>query len=425
MSKLDTGPYKGVRDFYPEDQFIQNHITGIWKKTLESFGYQEYAASILEPSELYRAKTGEEIVSEQTYHFQDRGEREVTLRPEMTPTVARMIAAKRRELTLPVRWYSIPNLFRYESPQKGRLREHWQLNADIFGIDSIAADTEIVEIAHKIMLNFGASEDDFLIRLNSRRIVTRLFNLFDLSDTDTQKISKLIDKKAKISEAEFNSAVEKILGENSEKFIDLINSPDKIIEKLGRESLEVKEVLTLSENLSKIGINNVTFDLNLMRGFDYYTGIVFEIFDTNPENKRSLFGGGRYDELLDIFDEDRMPAVGFGAGDVTIRDFLESRDLLPTFTSKIDIAILPLGSEQFLEAQILADKFRSAEKKVACDWTARKVGDMIKAADKHGAKYVLVLGPEEVESGTYKLKKLETGDELVGSIDSLLLDLNK
>lgn len=425
MSKLDTGPYKGVRDFYPEDQFIQNHILGTWRKTLESFGYQEYSASILEPSELYSAKSGEELVNEQTYNFTDRGGREVTLRPEMTPTVARMVAAKKNNLTLPVRWYSIPNLFRYESPQRGRLREHWQLNADIFGVDSLAADTEIIEIAYTILRNFGATEDDFLIRLNSRKVVQRFFALFDLSESNSSKVSRLVDKKSKITEEEFVSGIEKILGDDAGKFIELINSPDKILEKLGRESLEVKEVLTLSENLSKLGINNVTFDLTLMRGLDYYTGIVFEIFDTNPENRRSLFGGGRYDELLDIFEEDRMPAVGFGAGDVTMRDFLEGRSLLPQYSSTVTIAVLPLEPAFFLEAEILASKFRAGGHSVSIDWTARKVGDMIKAADKSGAKYVLVFGNEEAESGTYKLKRLDSGEEITGSIDSLLLELDK
>lgn len=425
MSKLDTGSYKGVRDFFPEDQFIQNYIFNNWRKTLESFGYQEYSASILESSELYAAKTGEEIVKDQTYTFTDRGGRNVTLRPEMTPTVARMVAAKRHELAFPLRWYSIPNLFRYESPQRGRLREHWQLNADIFGAESIGAETEIIEIAYKIMRNFGAEEKNFLIKLNSRRVINRLYSLFELSESDSHKISKLIDKKLKISEDEFTSGVKEILGEQSEKFIGLINSPDKLIDKLGRESLEVKEVLNLSENLSSLGINNVTFDITMVRGFDYYTGIVFEIFDTDPANPRSLFGGGRYDELLEIFGQEKMPACGFGAGDVTMRDFLESHSLLPQHKSNVGIAILPLSSEYFIEAAQLADRLRAENINVAVDWSVRKVGDMIKTADKQGARYVIVVGSEESESKTYKLKNLSSGEEIAGSVDSLILELTK
>ena len=153
-SKLSTESYKGVRDFYPEEMFIQNHIYKIWKKVVESFGYSEYTASLLESAELYKAKSGEEIVNEQTYTFTDRGGREVTLRPEMTPTVARMVAGREKNLIFPLHWYSIPNLFRYEKPQRGRLREHWQLNVDLFGVDSVDADIEIITIAHQIMTKF-------------------------------------------------------------------------------------------------------------------------------------------------------------------------------------------------------------------------------------------------------------------------------
>src|SRR3989338_2736742 len=164
--KLSTDPYKGVRDFYPEDMAIQRYIFDTWAHVAESYGFERYDASVLEPAELYRAKTGEEIVNEQTYTFKDRGDREVTLRPEMTPTVARMVAARRRELSFPLRWYSIPNLFRYERTQRGRLREHWQLNADLFGVESIEADLELIRMADRIMKNFGAKQSDYEVRLN-------------------------------------------------------------------------------------------------------------------------------------------------------------------------------------------------------------------------------------------------------------------
>ena len=169
--KLSTEPYKGVRDFYPEDMSTEKAIFDIWRKNCEKYGYEEYGASVLEPAELYRAKSGEEIVNEQTYTFTDRGEREVTLRPEMTPTVGRMIANKRRELTFPVRWFSIPNLFRYEQPQRGRTREHWQLNADIFGVESTSADIEIINLAYDITRAYGLKETDFEIRLNNRKVM--------------------------------------------------------------------------------------------------------------------------------------------------------------------------------------------------------------------------------------------------------------
>src|SRR3990167_8314894 len=252
MSKLDTQPYKGVKDFYPEDMAIQNYIFDTWHKVAEKFGYEEYSASILEPTEIYTEKSGAEIINEQTFTFTDRGDRSVTLRPEMTPTLARMVAARRRNLKFPLRWFSIPNLFRYERPQRGRKREHWQLNCDLLGIAGIEGDKEMISLVYAIMKEFGAKNSDFEIRINN-------------SDTDIFK---------------------------------------------------------------EIGPNFV-FDPSLARGQAYYTGMVFEIFDTDTENNRALAGGGRYDNLLELFEVDPIPAVGFGMGDITLRDFLETHKLGP------------------------------------------------------------------------------------------------
>lgn len=252
MVKLGTEPYKGVRDFYPEDMAIQNYIFDTWRKVAEKFGYVEYSASLLEPSEIYTEKSGAEIVNEQTFTFTDRGNRQVTLRPEMTPTLARMIAARRKSLKFPLRWYSIPNLFRYERPQRGRKREHWQLNCDLLGIAGIEADKEMILLTYKIMKEFGAKDEEFEIRINNADI----------------------------------------------------------------------------SNLKEIGPNLVS-DPTLARGQTYYTGVVFEIFDTDKENNRALAGGGRYDNLLELFEVEPIPAVGFGMGDITIRDFLETHKLGP------------------------------------------------------------------------------------------------
>ncbi len=410
-NKLGTDSYKGVRDFYPEDQFTQNHIFEVWRKAVESFGYVEYGASILESSELYKAKTGDEIVNEQTYTFKDRGDREVTLRPEMTPTIARMVAGRRRELAFPLRWYSVPNLFRYEAPQRGRLREHWQLNTDIFGIESIEAEIEIIQIAYKVMRNFGASDDDFLIRLNSRKIMNSLYQLFDLDSEASQKISKLIDKKNKVPAETFSAGISEILGDKSEVFIDLINSPDKLLERLGQDSPEVKEIFQVTSALEKLGITNITFDQTLMRGFDYYTGIVFEVFDTNKDNPRSLFGGGRYNDLTAIFNDESIPAVGFGAGDVTLKDFLETHNLLPSYKSTTDLYIAVLDEKFFVETELLADTLRREGLSVALDFTLRKVGDQIKTADKQKIPFVMVIGEEEIKNKKYKVKNLASGIE--------------
>lgn len=300
--KLSTEPYKGVRDFYPEDMAVQNYIFNIWKKTAESFGYEEYTASLLEPTELYRAKTGEEIVNEQMFTFTDRGDREVALRPEMTPTLARMVAARRKSLKFPLRWYSIPNVFRYEKPQRGRKREHWQLNCDIMGMAGMEADVEIISLARAVMIAFGAKDEDFEIKINDRELLNSKFG--------DNKLIKLLDRKDKMSAEEFEQNWRTVSGKEFDNNI----KPNETIN-------------TLLKNLEKKGIKNVVFAPTVTRGFDYYTGMVFEVFDAHEDNRRSLFGGGRYDNLLEIFGVEPVPTVGFGMGDVTIRDFLETHKL--------------------------------------------------------------------------------------------------
>ena len=210
---MNTEPYKGVRDFYPEDMFVQNYIFDAMRKAAERFGYVEYNASILEPTELYKSKTSEEIVNEQTYSFKDRGDRDVTLRPEMTPTVARMVAARRRELGFPLRWYSIPNLFRYEKPQRGRLREHFQLNVDIFGVESMAAESELISLASAVMTELKATDEMFVIRVNNRKILSYLFEyVFKLSKKQSVDLIRLVDKKNKLLPEEFATLAGKVIG---------------------------------------------------------------------------------------------------------------------------------------------------------------------------------------------------------------------
>ena len=317
--KLSTEPYKGVRDFYPEDMAVQNYIFDTWKKVAKEFGYQEYGASILEPAELYKAKgeRNEEIVNEQMYTFIDKGDREVALRPEMTPTLARMVAARRKGLKLPLRWFSIPNCFRYERPQRGRKREHWQLNCDLMGVtkdfSAIYAEVEIISLASKIMKEFGAKDEDFMIRIGNRKLIEEKMDKLGILNEIRSKIFGLIDIKEKDFEKYSNGISELgIERQNLEKELESLNQHSELI-----------------SALESAGINNVCFDYSIVRGFDYYTGMVFEVFDTNKENPRALFGGGRYDNLLEMFGVEPLPTVGFGMGDVTMRDFLEVHNLLP------------------------------------------------------------------------------------------------
>jgi histidyl-tRNA synthetase len=305
---ISTDSYKGVRDFYPEDMAVQNYIFDTWKKVAREFNYQEYSASPLEYAELYRSKGSDEIVNDQMYTFTDKGDREVALRPEMTPTLARMIAARRKGLKLPLRWFSIPNVFRYEKPQRGRKREHFQLNCDIMGAPGVDAEVEIITLSYNIMKAFGAKDEDFVIHINDRAVLNKSVTGLLKDPSSLKEALRLIDGKNKMSPEDFNL-----------KWNELSDQP-----------FNVPTADSLTELQSKLTANdvkNIVIDSSLTRGFDYYTGMVFEVFDTNPENKRSLFGGGRYDNLLEMFGVEPLPTVGFGMGDVTIRDFLETHNL--------------------------------------------------------------------------------------------------
>ena len=407
-SNLSTEPYKGVRDFYPEQMAQQKYIFDTWRKVVEKYGYIEYNASILEPAELYKAKSGEEIINEQTYTFVDRGDREVTLRPEMTPTVARMIAGQRRELGFPARWYSIPNLFRYERPQRGRGREHWQLNVDAFGLSGKEAEIEGIQIAYDIMKAFGATDSDFSIKISSRKLMNSIFNnWYELDEQKSIALQKLIDKKSKMASEIFAGEAEKIVGEPFE-FLNMSEESSDYQEAMAfteiREAKEeLDEVITA---LKERGISNISYDETLIRGFDYYTGIVFEVFDTDPQNNRSLFGGGRYDDLLSLFGGDKIPAFGFGMGDMTIADFLEIRKLLPTYRSTADVMICTLDKESLPFANETAANLREQGINVAVNYTYKSPGDQIKSAVKQSIPYAIIIGEKETASKTYEIKDL-------------------
>lgn len=294
---LSTQGYKGTRDLYPEDKQLQNLIFNNWHQTSQQFGFLEYGAPLLEPLEIYQAKSGDELANQQTYAFTDRGDRQVAIRPEMTPSICRLVAAKRQELAYPARLYSVANFMRYERPQKGREREFWQLNADIFGDDSIYADAEILMLSWQILMNFGATQDMFEIRINDRRLINTLMkDYLGLNDDTAYKLIKLLDQKDKLPVAEFQTKLAELVADETalaklQTLLDnsaLDNFPDEL-----KNTTDYQNVVKILEVLETQGITNARFDIFLMRGLDYYTGTVFEVFDTHPENNRSLFGGGR------------------------------------------------------------------------------------------------------------------------------------
>ena len=415
---LSTQPYKGARDFYPEDKRLQKYMFRVMRESVERMGYEEIDAPILEPLELYLAKTGEEIVNEQTYAFEDRGGRQVAIRPEMTPTVSRMVAARRQELPLPLRWYSIPNLWRYERPQRGRLREHWQLNVDLFGVEGLRAEIEIIQVADSILKNFGATHDMYQIKLNSRKFMDYVLrNYLGLNDTQAHTLAKLIDRLHKMPAAEFEAEAESVFshGQREEgahhKLTGLLKT--KTLEHLPeqlRSHASVKELQELLRALQEAGITNAVFDMSLMRGFDYYTDIVFEVFDKHPDNNRSMFGGGRYDGLVGLFGVEPVPTVGFGMGDVTLQNFLEGHDLVPILRAETDIYVVLIG-DVYDKAQRVIREFRIMGANVAVDFSGRSPDKQIKTASKKNIHYVLFIGEKELEEELYTLRNLHTSVE--------------
>jgi histidyl-tRNA synthetase len=418
MSSLSSQPYKGTRDYYPEDKRVQNYIFSTWKKVVESHGYQEYGAPMLEPLEVYTAKSGQELATEQTYTFADRGNRVVAIRPEMTPSISRMVAAKRQELGYPARLFSIANFMRYERPQRGREREFWQMNADLFGAEGPLADAEIIILADEVMKAFGAKDDMYKIRINNRDLINHMMTEYlGLDAVGAQLMIKLFDRKSKIPAEDFAMQAAEIFGnegleEGLGKMKQLISA--KTVTDLPPELHEtdfVKEIEELFGQLEGAGVTSVRFDVTLMRGLDYYTGMVFEVFDLHPDNNRSMFGGGRYDGLVGLFGAELIPTVGFAPGYTPTELFLQSHNLLPKLVSTTDIGVIVLDDDVVSAALDLARKLRAEGVNVEVDVTGRKLDRQMKAVVKKDIPFMLFVGGNEVNEQIYTLKDTATESE--------------
>lgn len=429
MTVLSSQAYKGTRDYYPEEKRIQNYIFDTWKRVVERYGYEEYGAPILENLEIYAAKSGQELVNDQTYTFTDRGGRTVAIRPEMTPTVSRMVAARRQELAYPARLFSIANFMRYERPQRGREREFWQLNVDVFGVDALTADIEIISIADAILKEFGAQSSDYEIKVNNRKFIHFMMaEYLGLDTVAAHQMTKLFDRRNKITEQDFEEQAALILGEGRTDEIekiktvidakDLDSLPEEL--KTSRALEELKEVFA---GLKEAGVESARFDATLMRGLDYYSGTVFEVFDTHPDNNRSLFGGGRYDGLVGLFGAEPISAVGVAPGNTMIENFLEVHGLLPVDVSKTNAYIVVVG-EAFSQANAVAGQLRAAGLNIEVDITNRKIDKQIKAAVKKNIPWLIFVGAQDAESNQYSLKNVanETEEKLsVEQISELLI----
>ena len=405
-------PLKGTRDWYPEDKVIQDYIFQVWEKVSKKFGYQNVDGPMLEPADLWRLKSGNEI-PDQMYVFKDKGNREVAIRPELTPTIARMIAEKQSSLTMPIKWYSIGRFWRYERAQAGRLREFFQLNVDCIGSDSIQLDAEVIAVSIEIMKSFGLTEKDFVVRVGNRKLIQSLILGTGVKQNQLTDVSRLIDKLDKIGKDNFvkllnDLKLTKKVVNNLLNVLNLDLKKVKVFDKDGKQGL--KELKDLMKYLQFYQLDKyVKYDSTIMRGLDYYTSTVFEISDVEKKF-RAIAGGGRYENLIADFGGQPLAGVGFAYGDVVLQLFLESKNKLFKFDKNIDYFIAVID-EKSLELSIsIANELRK-KYNVEIELLQRNVTKQLKYADKINAKNVIVIGPDEVKSKKYKVKNLKTGKE--------------
>ena len=402
---LPTAPYRGTRDFLPADYSVREQVFHRLYEVIESFGYQRYDGPILESAEIYEAKSGRELADQQLYTLTDRGGRRLALRPEMTPSVARMIAGHAGELTFPARWYTNVNCHRYERPQRGRLREHWQINVDIFGTESAQAEIELVELVHAMLAGLGADTDMWRLRINDRVLLeSMLVDLVKVTPEQVKPVSKLIDRWEKLP-ADKLAEDAAGLGLSDEQFQRLAGALGAGLALLDELPAAAKARSTLVPVLEQVP-ELVSYDPLIVRGLDYYTGTVFEIFDTDPENPRALFGGGRYADLAGLFTTQKIPGIGFACGDVTLPDFLATHGLLPGPAPEVDAAVLPLAEDLFGPARTVAAGLRAAGLRTTVSLEQRKLGKELTRVAKAGALVAVLVGAEDWARGEVTVRDL-------------------
>jgi histidyl-tRNA synthetase len=407
---------KGTREFYPETMALRNYLFEKVRAASQAFGYQEYDGPFIETIDLYAAKSGEELVKKQSFTFEDRGGDLVTLRPELTPSLARMIAAKQNELTYPVRWWSFGPFWRYEQPQKGRSREFFQWNLDMLGVNSPEADAELIAVAATFMRSIGLSPERAQIYVNNRRLMEAQFNALEIAAEKRMDVSNLIDRRSKMEPAKWDAnAIESGLTQAQlDGLKDVLGNYD-----LWKQSDELTRTFAALEAL---GVREyVRFDPNIMRGLLYYTGTVFEAFDTSGSVKRAILGGGRYDNLLADVGGQPLPGVGFALGDMVIGIILQEAGLLPEFQSTPAQVLVTVFDEKLaMQSFALAAELRNAGLNVMVSPEPTKLPKQFKFADKMKMKVVLVLGPDEAEKGLVVVKNLVSGEQVQVTREALV-----
>jgi histidyl-tRNA synthetase len=407
----------GFRDFYPAELAFRAHIFATWRAVAARYGFEEYDGPPLEPLELYTAKSGDEIVG-QLYAFRDKGGREVAMRPEMTPTLARMVAARANGLKKPIRWFTIPQLFRYERQQRGRLREHFQLNADLIGEPGPLGDAEIIALAVDSVRAFGLGPSDFRVRVSDRRLLTGLLRGLGLDESQTAVVYQVLDKLGRVPEAVSverleqagiaRSTVDRIFALARSRSWDALGTVASDLGKRLEAGAPLERTLAA---LEAMGLGEyLDLDLGVVRGLAYYTGTVFELFDARGE-LRAICGGGRYDTLLAALGGVDLPALGFGMGDVVLAELLRDRGLTPASPSAVDVYLAAISGDDLAAMLGLAHELREAGLRAEYALAPQAVGKQLKLADGRGARVAIVIGPDDRARGEVMLKDLAANSQ--------------
>ncbi len=420
MSDIRTLP--GFREFYPEDRAVLGHLMNVWRQACRRYGFREWESPVLEPLELFTEKSGEEIVR-QLFNFEDKGGRKVSLRPEMTPSLARMIGAKANGMPKPIRWFAMGENFRYEKPQKGRLRSFYQLNADLLGEAGPAADAEIIALCADCLLGFGLTQQDFRIRISDRTLWFRYLGSLGIPESHAGAVLSVVDKLERGSPADLLTAMTAALTGTNVAPATALEAARNFAQIRSIEALEqvagtdtqlqsrLQDWKHLLNTLASLGFKEcLTIDLTIVRGLAYYTGFVFEAFETGGE-ARALAGGGRYDNLVKKLGGPDLPAVGFGMGDVTLRDLLETKKLIPAYADGPDFYAMILGEDARAAALQDVGILRQAGFRMEYNLHDAKFAKLIHGAEVAGARYALVYGGSEVAKGVTKVRSLTDRSE--------------
>ena len=417
-----TKGVRGTRDFYPEDMRLRNWLFDNFTYASLLHGFEEYDSPILEHEELYTRKQGEDIVK-QLYNFEDKGSRKVSLRPEMTPSLARMVMSRAGVLPMPIKWFSIPQCWRYERTQKGRGREHYQWNVDVWGTNEISADAELFSVIVTFLESVGLTENDVVIRVSSRKVLEEVLGSLGIEGDLFAQTCVIVDKMDKLSSDAINEQLSG-LGHSKEVISTIqstlgINSLKSLKNTLKKDSEALNELQTLFEAIESYGISDwVEFDGSIVRGLAYYTGCVFEVNDREGKF-RAICGGGRYDKLLSTLGGKDLPATGFGFGDMVIMELLADKNLLPELLSGVEDVVISLSSDLRNVAVKVASVLRSSDRLVDLVLDDKKMKWAFKHAERIGATRIVIVGKEEWSRQKIKIKDLETGEETELSIEDL------